>query len=505
MLRSKAQPWRCCRVQSDWNWKTSSRRSFIAGSKRIRISSITLLKVASSFRSNLPLFDTGVAKLHPSRVRTPLIAEMLELFETNPRVSVQESEYLRLLGLPRNYLMNERVRELADAAQQWYAENGRPWFFALELNVPRSSNGKLCVGGIEFSSRQLYDQFAEAESVKAVLLAVSAGPECERHAHQLWRESKPDEYFFTEIFGSAVVEHLVTLASGHICGWADQNGAAALPHYSPGYSGWDIADQTKLWSLIRQNGARHLEGRLDVLETGMLRPKKSLLAVIGITLNLQKARDLARSVPCENCSLANCQYRRAPYDRPPQQIEDVRALASQALENLAGRDVTSTLTPGARYTTNTRALEKWSKERLQLEYSRDGAVEAKFQYEGTTCSNMGRPLEFNYRVRLAPPADQYRILEMHCAPAAGDSGHRFQCEYLNNAGTLMRAIADEKPLLGRPLDDVLNWKREYTPSGCFCDSTRREHKWGLVLEVVHFALARRESELADGQGKAILK
>ena len=69
----------------------------------------------------------------------------------------------------------------------------------------------------------------------------------------------------------------------------------------------------------------------------------------------------------------------------------------------------------------------------------------------------------------------------------------------------MRSIAGEKPLLGRPLNEVLTWERAYNPSGCYCDSPRREHKWGLVLEVIHFALARREKELAHGQAETILE
>ena len=69
----------------------------------------------------------------------------------------------------------------------------------------------------------------------------------------------------------------------------------------------------------------------------------------------------------------------------------------------------------------------------------------------------------------------------------------------------MRSIATEKPLLGRPLDDVLTWQRAANPSGCFCDSARREHKWGLAFEVIHFALAQREREMADGQPAELLK
>jgi hypothetical protein len=67
---------------------------------------------------------------------------------------------------------------------------------------------------------------------------------------------------------------------------------------------------------------------------------------------------------------------------------------------------------------------------------------------------------------------------------------------LNNAAALIRSIATEKPLLGRPLNDVLAWTRASNPSGCFCDVERREHKWGLVFEVIHFALAQRENESA---------
>ena len=90
-----------------------------------------------------------------------------------------------------------------------------------------------------------------------------------------------------------------------------------------------------------------------------------------------------------------------------------------------------------------------------MEFSRDGGVETGFRYEGTTCLNLGRALEYDYRVKLAPPKDHYRILEMHCAPAPGDTGHPFQCEYLNDAGALRRSIAVEKRLPGQPLNAVL--------------------------------------------------
>jgi len=237
---------------------------------------------------------------------------MLELFETNPNVVVPEAEYQRLLGYPRKFVMTGRARELADAARNWFSENGRPWFYAREVGEIQLANGGLSIGGVEFSSQRLHDLFAESGARSAMLAAVSAGGECEGKARELWQAEKPDEYFFLETFGSAVAEHLIALASGSICAWADRLGTAALPHHGPGYSGWHVSDQNKLWNLIRANRATDLDGRLGVLESGMLRPKKSLLAVIGLTRDLENARRFVRLTACETCSLAGCKYRRAP-------------------------------------------------------------------------------------------------------------------------------------------------------------------------------------------------
>lgn len=418
---------------------------------------------------------------------------MFELTDIHPDIGVQEAEYRRLLGYPAAHPLEGRARELADAAARWYAAHGRPWIYARQVGAVELAGQRLKLRGIEFASRQLHDAFAGANAHDAVVLAVSAGAECEERARELWRDDMPDEYFFLEMFGSAVVEHLVAIANGRICGWADGHGQVALPHYSPGYSGWDVADQVKLWELIRPARDGDLPGELEVMSTGMLRPKKSLLAVVGITAEVERAREFARLVPCENCALPGCDYRRAPYRRARPPLEDVQRLQPSPA-NANGRNaVAPVLVANAKYSLNLRALRKWSQERLTLTTHADGSIEAQFRYDGTTCSNLGQPLQFHYHLKFSPPADGYRLLESRCAPAPGDTGHQQQCEYLKDADTLMRHIASEQPLRGRPLNDVLTWDRPSNPAGCYCDRDRRLHKWGLVLEVIHYALAQLES------------
>lgn len=384
---------------------------------------------------------------------------MIEIIDAAPDVHVEPAEYLRLLGYPRDHEIGERAQELADATREWYRRHGRPWFCASQVDRLGVDDNRICIDGVRFTSQRLAAMLRQAEAHGAFLVAASAGPEAEEQARKLWIEEKPDEYFFLETYASAVVEHLITAAGARLCAWADGETMAVLPHYSPGYSQWDIAEQGQLLGLIESRTT--LPGAVETLDSGALRPKKSQLAVFGLTRHIDRVRRLVDLVPCQNCSLANCQFRRAPYLRSP---------------------------IGANYSVNTKALARWAAERLSLETLPDGATAARFRYDGTTCTNMGRPLKFQYDVVLGPPQDGYQIREQHCAPVPGDTGHTAMCQYQANAGPLMSAIEREKPLLGQPLASVLAWRRDPSPAGCYCDATSRAHKWGLVLETIHYAL-----------------
>ncbi len=410
-----------------------------------------------------------------------------------PLVDVQDSEYKRLLGYPPGHEVEGRVRDLIDSTRRWYDENGRPWVYARRVEPPELSNEGIRIGGVELISPKLRSMLADALSNEVILAAASAGKACEERARQLWNEEKPDEYFFMEVYGSAVVENLITNLGGRFCDWADRRQKAILPHYSPGYPGWEISDQQKLLILIQQDGGAGFPEDLRVLDSGMLQPKKSLLAVFGVTQRIDRVKRLTSLIPCENCSLQPCQYRRLPYKNSIPQIEDIRTFQSGG-EN-GSRVIGAnefTLKPAVKYLTSPRALRKWSEERLHLTVLNDRSVEARFRYEGTTCSNMGHMLEFDYHIKLSSPAENYKVLAAQCAPAPGDAGHTLMCQYLENRRQLMIAIDNEKPLLGKPLNDVLSWEREYNPSGCYCSPESREYKWGLVFEVLHYALAQQE-------------
>jgi hypothetical protein len=233
----------------------------------------------------------------------------MEFLDTAPDVQVDTTEYIRLLGFPRGHALDGRALELAESARAWYGAHGRPWIYARPSRELAVGTASIHIDGIAFRSDRMRRTLEQAAAHAVILAAVSAGPEIEREANQAWLDDKPDEYFFLETFGSAVVEHLTMTAGARLCEWADSEGMAVLPHYSPGYPGWDVADQAALLSLVGRDG---LPGALEALESGMLRPKKSLLALFGITRGTGGVRRLIDLVPCGGCSLGGCQFRREP-------------------------------------------------------------------------------------------------------------------------------------------------------------------------------------------------
>jgi hypothetical protein len=408
------------------------------------------------------------------------IAEAVELANTHAELNVLPEEYVRLLGYRRGWVLEGRALELADWARDWYAKNGRPWFYARQAESFEIDGDSIQIDGVQFTSKRMQSTLQQAEAHSVVLVAVGAGREAEEEAGRRWKDEKPDEYFFLEVFGSAVVEHLATATGARLCDWAEQHGMAVLPHYSPGYPEWDVADQPRLLELMKRTRRETFPSPVEVLDSGMLRPKKTLLAVFGLTRPTERLRRLTDLVPCENCSFGPCQYRRAPYRRAPQSWGEQVPIRVSVLDH------------DAEYSVNRRALKRWADERLSLHVNKDGSLDALFRYDGTTCTNMGRPLTFHYNVKLGPRSEGYPIREQRCAPAPGDEGHTLMCQYLDNPSKLMTSIDREKPLVGERLNAVLSWQRNTSAAGCYCDASSRDHKWGLVLETIHYALVQEE-------------
>jgi hypothetical protein len=224
-----------------------------------------------------------------------------------------------------------RAAELAGQARAWYARHGRPWVYARRADRVDVSPTAVRIDGVAFTARRLRTMLQRTDAHAVMLVAAGAGPEIEAHAAALWRDERPDEYFFHDVYGASVVEHLIAATGARLCLWAEERRLGVLPHDSPGYPGWDISEQPRLLELLKTGCApRAWPGPLEALDSGALRPTKSQLVVFGLTSAVDRLDRRAGTLPCVDCPTEPCAYRRAPYTRSWE-----RAAANEAGDGVA--------------------------------------------------------------------------------------------------------------------------------------------------------------------------
>lgn len=233
--------------------------------------------------------------------------------EINLHPAVRESEFKRLLQVPGSYEFAGVMAEDAQWVREWFAAHGQSWLCARAVETCAVEADTVTLEGIELHSRELAKRFRHATA--AVIVGASAGPEAEGEAAARWADDDPNRYYFMEAYASAVVEALIAELRGRLCPWADGHHQVVLPHYSPGYHGWTVGDQHKVFTLLRRGG--ELPGPLDVMESGMLQPKKSQLAIFALAPVGQVVDEGADLVPCKHCPHLRCNFRREAHALGP--------------------------------------------------------------------------------------------------------------------------------------------------------------------------------------------
>ncbi len=233
---------------------------------------------------------------------------------------VTEESYARLLGYPDGRLPGGRVAALADRSRRWFARHAAPWSFARPLVLGRIAGARVPLAdGPTFTSRRLAERLGEIAADRLVAAVVTAGSEVDVASARLWREDRPDEAYFLDRFGAAVAVHLGAWTGEHLRALAAAGGLGLAPGYSPGYDGWPLGDQVELAGCLTRSRAGDrdpLPGPLRVLDSGMIEPRSSLLAVFGVTADRAASERQWRRHKCSWCSLARCALRATGWRRP---------------------------------------------------------------------------------------------------------------------------------------------------------------------------------------------
>ena len=127
------------------------------------------------------------------------------------------------------------------------------------------------------------------------------GSALEERINQLFAEGDYAAAVMLDSVGSVAVGDVVSQIDTTACVHARERGMTAGPRLEPGVAGWDITDQTVLFTLLP---AQELKVRLN--KQCLMIPRKSVSFVIGMGKELPSPPGRH---PCWRCNLVHCPFR----------------------------------------------------------------------------------------------------------------------------------------------------------------------------------------------------
>ncbi|HOK76070.1 MAG TPA: vitamin B12 dependent-methionine synthase activation domain-containing protein [Bacteroidales bacterium] len=166
------------------------------------------------------------------------------------------------------------------------------------LDFDRDS-GAMIINGVEFFPGKIISaQLRKSESV--AVFACTAGSWIGEKARQLLNDKDYLKGYVYDIAGSEIVEAVADLMQEKLSEAMEAEGLHITNRYSPGYCGWNVSEQHKLFSLMPDNYCG-----ITLNESALMSPIKSVSGVIGIGHDVRH-----NPYTCNICDAKDCIYRR---------------------------------------------------------------------------------------------------------------------------------------------------------------------------------------------------
>jgi len=144
----------------------------------------------------------------------------------------------------------------------------------------------------------VYSQIKKSESI-AIFLC-TAGGEIGIRSRKSMKDGDLLRGYIYDIVGSEIVEAAADLMQDKLEKTMISSMKKITNRYSPGYCGWDVAEQHKLFKLVPDN---YCGIRLN--ESALMDPIKSVSGFIGIGMKVKR-----NPYTCKLCDMKDCIYRR---------------------------------------------------------------------------------------------------------------------------------------------------------------------------------------------------
>jgi hypothetical protein len=188
--------------------------------------------------------------------------------------------------------------QLIDAVWKTAEALARPRLYYELLPGEKRDATHLGIGATEFLCGSIIAGYLDGVERFAVFVT-TAGAEYEAWLHELKASGDLVTEYLADALGSVIAEAAVTEIGRQLDRLTATTGESVSYPYSPGYCGWHIREQAKLFGLLPENpcGVRLTASSLMV-------PIKSVSGIYGLGTGIVR-----RGYACEVCALKTC-YKR---------------------------------------------------------------------------------------------------------------------------------------------------------------------------------------------------
>jgi len=192
---------------------------------------------------------------------------------------------------------SELIRKLLNEAESVCSIKAEYRIFPIESFDDRGKS--ILVNGLIFNVKKiLFGQLKKAE--KTAVFLCTAGPEIGIRSRAAMKDGDLLTGYIYDVIGSEVVETATDLMQNNLKETMSAEGIKITNRYSPGYCGWDVAEQHKLFLLMTDNYCG-----IKLNDSALMNPEKSVSGFIGIGENVRY-----NPYTCRLCDMKDCIYRK---------------------------------------------------------------------------------------------------------------------------------------------------------------------------------------------------
>ena len=131
------------------------------------------------------------------------------------------------------------------------------------------------------------------------LFVCTAGQGIGDYSKELMHDGDFIKGYIVDVVGSEIVESAMDKIQNDLEQNMESQGLYITDRYSPGYCGWSVGEQHKLFSFFPENFSG-----ITLTPSSLMQPIKSVSGVIGIGPDVRR-----KGYVCKMCDMVNCIYR----------------------------------------------------------------------------------------------------------------------------------------------------------------------------------------------------